>query len=78
MLDEVLVWKFLKHPNVVPLLGMSKTSPPYMVSQWMPHGTITAFLQYRPAESRLKYVCHHNSVTHFVGEHMSAADPRYC
>lgn len=33
------MWKHLKHPNVVPLLGVTVT-PPQLISEWMPNGDL--------------------------------------
>ncbi|TFK36341.1 kinase-like domain-containing protein [Crucibulum laeve] len=43
---EALVWQHLKHPNVLPFLGIDAemfTSSLCMVSPWMHHGTIMEF-----------------------------------
>ena len=33
------MWKHLRHPNVVPLLGVT-TTPAQLVSMWMPRGDL--------------------------------------
>ncbi|KAK6969390.1 kinase-like protein [Favolaschia claudopus] len=44
---EALVWQGLRHPNILPFLGIDRHSFPSsfcMVSPWMKHGTILKFL----------------------------------
>ena len=42
---EFLVWKSLKHPNVLPLLGVVMTKVQFtMVSEWMMNGNINQFV----------------------------------
>lgn len=55
---EAIMWRHLQHPHIVPFLGVagSHESAFTLVSEWMPHGTIAAFLQRRPTENRLVYV----------------------
>ena len=53
-----MTWKTLRHPNVLPLLGVTMTTEPYrfvMVSEWMENGTINEFLQHVDAD-RLELV----------------------
>ena len=54
---EVLMWKFLRHPNVLPLVGvmMSKTRFA-MVSDWMKNGNINEFIKEHPDVDRLGLV----------------------
>ena len=45
---EALLWKQLVHPHVLPFLGLDVGSFPgfiCMVSPWMQHGTIVAYIQ---------------------------------
>jgi hypothetical protein len=57
---EAMWWRYLRHPRVVPFLGVVAPEPDAdrmrLVSQWMPNGTITAFLVKNHRESRIKYV----------------------
>lgn len=55
--DEVVAWKCLRHPNIVPFLGISKILPVCLVSEWMAHGSVVSFLRDNPSEDRLKLVC---------------------
>lgn len=47
----------MAHPNVLPLLGVSKTLKPlYMVSEWMDNGNINQYLKQKPKADRLQLV----------------------
>lgn len=53
---EVMTWKTLRHPNVLPLLGVTIVDKRFaMVSEWMEHGNIIEFLESVNAD-RLKLV----------------------
>ncbi|KAG1812495.1 kinase-like domain-containing protein [Suillus subaureus] len=47
MYRELKVWLRLKHPTIVPLLGIANvdSSLPALVSQWMPFGTLYVYLE---------------------------------
>ncbi|KAJ6473077.1 kinase-like domain-containing protein [Mycena sanguinolenta] len=48
---EVLIWKELSHPNVLPLLGIDLTTRKpscCLVSPWMKNGNVMAFLETYP------------------------------
>ncbi|KAG8957609.1 hypothetical protein FRC03_009975 [Tulasnella sp. 419] len=51
---EVLLWKRLKHPNIVPLLGLTldAQSSPTLISPWYPHGNVIQYLQSNPEADR--------------------------
>ena len=52
------MWKTLRHPNVLPLLGVTMSEDPLrfvMVSEWMENGNINQFLR-RVDADRLKLV----------------------
>ena len=52
------MWKYLKHPNVLPLLGAT-INPPELVSVLMPGGNLTEYLMRNPrlgAPDRLRLV----------------------
>lgn len=54
---EVVIWKRISHPNIVPFLGVSETSAPLcMVSEWMPKGTLREYVWKNPDISRLQIV----------------------
>ena len=53
-----MTWKMLRHPNVLPLLGVTMTENPprfVMISEWMENGNIIQFLR-RVDADRLKLV----------------------
>ena len=42
---EFVTWKTLRHPNVLPLIGVTMTDDRFaMVSEWMTNGNITQFV----------------------------------
>ncbi|KAF9778335.1 kinase-like domain-containing protein [Thelephora terrestris] len=48
------IWGFLKHPNLLPLLGVMMTENQLvMVSDWMSNGNIMEFTRVNPNEDRL-------------------------
>ena len=56
---EVVMWRALRHPNVLPLLGVTMSEDPprfVMVSEWMKNGNINEYLK-RVEADRLKLVC---------------------
>ena len=50
-----VIWKSLRHPNIVPFVGVT-TSPLQIVSEWMPNGTLTEFIQRNPGANRIGLV----------------------
>ncbi|KAJ7279149.1 hypothetical protein C8J57DRAFT_1305684 [Mycena rebaudengoi] len=45
---EALVWQSLRHPHILPLIGIDRESFPMslcMVSPWMEHGTVLKYLE---------------------------------
>ncbi|KAG8932401.1 hypothetical protein FRC02_001199 [Tulasnella sp. 418] len=51
---EIMVWRMLKHPNIVPLLGYSIDSDglPSMISPWYPEGNVVLYLRLNPSVDR--------------------------
>ena len=49
------MWKRLKHPNVVPFLGVT-IDPFQFVSEWMPNGTLTHYVTKNPGANRIALV----------------------
>jgi serine/threonine protein kinase len=47
-LHELIMWRCLRHRNIVPFIGTSVHFPVSLVSEWMSGGTITAFLRRYP------------------------------
>ncbi|KAK0435893.1 kinase-like domain-containing protein [Armillaria borealis] len=53
---EALVWRQLRHPNILPFLGVSKDlfAPSYcLISPWMINGNIMFYLEAHPDHDRL-------------------------
>ena len=56
---EVLIWKRLSHPNVLPLLGVSMSKNPQyfrIISEWMPNGNVKEYIRSNPKANRLRLV----------------------
>ena len=52
------MWKTLRHPNVLPLLGVTMTGTRFvMVSEWMKNGHINEFVKANINVDRLGLVC---------------------
>ena len=49
------MWKSLKHPNILPLLGAT-ISPPQLVSAFMPAGNLSRYLPKDPNANRIGLV----------------------
>lgn len=49
------MWKYLKHQNIVPLLGVTST-PFQIISDWMPGGNLTEYIKKHPDADRLDIV----------------------
>ena len=46
---EVVVWKRLQHPNIVPFLGVPSVVPPFeIICEWMENGRITEYVRKHP------------------------------
>ena len=57
--QEIIKWKHLSHPNILPLLGVSASIDPYcfrIVTEWMPNGSITRYTNSNPEANRLRLV----------------------
>lgn len=54
---EVVVWRFLRHPNILPLVGVMMSKNLFaMVSDWMANGDINSFVEAHPEVDRLRLV----------------------
>ena len=54
---EVVAWRALRHPNVLPLLGAMVAECRFMmVSDWMVNGTITEFVKAHVDADRMELV----------------------
>lgn len=54
------MWKRLRHPNIVPFLGVT-TDPLQFVSEWMPNGTLTDYVNDHAGADRITLVSHFES-----------------
>ena len=52
---EAVMWKSLKHPNILPLLGAT-ISPPQLISLFMPAGDLPRYLTKNPNTNRIGLV----------------------
>ena len=56
---EVITWKSLRHPNVLPLLGVTMAGNQLaMVSEWMTNGNINQFVSTHRNVNRFDLVSH--------------------
>jgi len=73
-------WRSLRHPNVLPLLGVTMTSDRLvMVTEWMANGNINEFLKANINADRLELVCLFRSrslPSLAINNHVSAAVKR--
>ena len=54
---EVMTWKMLSHPNVLPLLGVKMEYKQFvMVSEWMENGNINEFIKAHEDVDRIELV----------------------
>ena len=52
-----MVWKTLSHPNILPLLGVTRTwNRLVLVSEWMENSNINVFVKVHPDANRLGLV----------------------
>ena len=57
LFHEIVIWRRLSHPNVLPVLGVSpKLFPLCIVSEWMIDGNIMDFVSKHPEVNRLRLV----------------------
>ena len=53
-----MVWGTLRHPSVLPLLGVTMSENRFViVSEWMENGNINRFVKKRTDVDRLELVC---------------------
>ncbi|KAG7094838.1 hypothetical protein E1B28_005647 [Marasmius oreades] len=58
--QEALIWTQLRHPNILPLLGVNTELFPSgfcLVSPWMGNGDIVSFLKLNPNHDKLQPIC---------------------
>ncbi|KAF9647235.1 kinase-like protein, partial [Thelephora ganbajun] len=54
---EIISWKHLSHPNILPLLGVSVSTGPYcfsILTEWMSNGTVMRYTRSNPEANRLQ------------------------
>jgi serine/threonine protein kinase len=62
---EGVAWKHLRHPNVLPLLGVTVSERRFaMVSEWMEYGNINEFIEKDKDVNRIKLVRRFSIPTH--------------
>ena len=49
------MWKYLKHQNILPLIGVS-TSTIQLISKWMPGGNLSEYIGEHPEAGRVRLV----------------------
>jgi len=53
---EAVVWKILRHANVVPFLGVTISTPLQLVTEWMHNGTLTESVNANHSADRVSLV----------------------
>ena len=60
---EVVGWKHMSHPNVVPFLGISETLFPFcIISPWLSGGNILEYIRRYRGVNRLHLVSDHHDI----------------
>ncbi|KAG8919667.1 hypothetical protein FRC01_001179 [Tulasnella sp. 417] len=54
ILDQMIQWTSLKHPNILPFIGYQWNDTPVLVFSWYKNGNITQYLNDHPGLDRLK------------------------
>ena len=49
------MWKRLRHPNIIGFIGVTR-NPLQFVSEWMPNGTLTEYLDENPCTDQIGLV----------------------
>ena len=58
---ETIAWKYLSHPNILPLKGIYVSVDPTrfcILSEWMPNGNVMEYTRLNPEANRLRLVSH--------------------
>ena len=56
---EIIGWKYLSHPNILPLLGLSVSADPRffcILTEWMHNGNVIQYAESNPEANRLRLV----------------------
>ena len=57
LFQEIVIWRRLSHPNVLPVLGVSQDPFPLcLITEWMLDGSIVDFTAKHPEVNRLRLV----------------------
>jgi len=57
LFQEIVIWRRLSHPNVLPVLGVSQNPFPLcVITEWMVDGNIVDFTAKYPEVNRLRLV----------------------
>ena len=60
---EGVAWKHLRHPNILPLLGVTVSEHRFaLVSEWMENGNINEFIARDRHVSRAELVCYYSTI----------------
>ena len=55
--SEIVGWKYISHPNVLPFLGVSESLFWFsIISPWLPNGNIVQYTKKDPLVNRLQLV----------------------
>ncbi|KAK0475676.1 kinase-like domain-containing protein, partial [Armillaria luteobubalina] len=69
---EVLVWRNLRHPNVLPFIGVNDDVfyPGFcLISPWMKNGDIISFLRQNPGHNRIQCIREVANGLHYLHSH---------
>ena len=78
---EVVGWKHLSHPNVLPLLGVSMFADPHcflILTEWMPNGNVIQYARSNPWVNRLQLVSSPPHLNILVLIRPYRSSPRLC
>ena len=56
---EIIGWKHLSHPNILPLLGVFASIGPHrfsILTEWMPNGNVRNYAKSHPEANRMRLV----------------------
>lgn len=57
LFKEIVIWRRLSHPGILPALGVSpRLFPTYVIIEWMINGNIMEFTLVHPEVNRLRLV----------------------
>ena len=71
---SAVMWRRVRHPNVVSFHGLGSDSPPFsLVYPWMPNGTLSEYLRKHPNVNKLGLV---RIILSAVGNLLNESDPQ--